>query len=135
VDPQMLEQSNLMRILIWAADEGRIHKLEQLVEPSMEFLWTQPRDRIASAMEPDRIRRILEPVVNLLNGDPLDRNQLNAALRRLAAENGTKFADVMKLMRSSLTGLKEGPSVAEIIDILGPVTCIRRLNTSLSLLQ
>ena len=131
----MLEQSNLMRILIWAADEGRIHKLEQLVEPSMEFLWSQPRDRIASAMEPDRIRRILEPVVNLLSGDPLDRNQLNAALRRLAAENGTKFADVMKLMRSSLTGLKEGPSVAEIIDILGPVTCIRRLNTSLGLLQ
>ena len=131
----MLEQSNLMRILVWAADEGRIHKLEQLVEPSMEFLWSQPRDRIASAMEPDRIRRILEPVVNLLSGDPLDRNQLNAALRRLAAENGTKFADVMKLMRSSLTGLKEGPSVAEIIDILGPVTCIRRLNTSLGLLQ
>ena len=131
----MLEQSNLMRILVWAADEGRIHKLEQLVEPSMEFLWSQPRDRIASAMEPDRIRRILEPVVNLLTGDPLDRNQLNAALRRLAAENGTKFADVMKLMRSSLTGLKEGPSVAEIIDILGPVTCIRRLNTSLGLLQ
>ena len=130
----MLEQSNLMRILVWAADEGRIHKLEQLVEPSMEFLWSQPRDRIASAMEPDRIRRILEPVVNLLSGDPLDRNQLNAALRRLAAENGTKFADVMKLMRSSLTGLKEGPSVAEIIDILGPVTCIRRLNTSLGLL-
>ena len=135
MDPQMLEQSNLMRILVWAADEGRIHKLEQLVEPSMEFLWSQPRDRIASAMEPDRIRRILEPVVNLLSGDPLDRNQLNAALRRLAAENGTKFADVMKLMRSSLTGLKEGPSVAEIIDILGPVTCIRRLNTSLGLLQ
>ena len=131
----MLEQSNLMRILVWAADEGRIHKLEQLVEPSMEFLWSQPRDRIASAMEPDRIRRILEPVVNLLGEDPLDRNQLNAALRRLAAENGTKFADVMKLMRSSLTGLKEGPSVAEIIDILGPVTCIRRLNTSLGLLQ
>ena len=131
----MLEQSNLMRILVWAADEGRIHKLEQLVEPSMEFLWSQPRDRIASAMEPDRIRRILEPVVNLLSGDPLDRNQLNAALRRLAAENETKFADVMKLMRSSLTGLKEGPSVAEIIDILGPVTCIRRLNTSLGLLQ
>ena len=135
MDSQMLEQSNLMRILVWAADEGRIHKLEQLVEPSMEFLWSQPRDRIASAMEPDRIRRILEPVVNLLSGDPLDRNQLNAALRRLAAENGTKFADVMKLMRSSLTGLKEGPSVAEIIDILGPVTCIRRLNTSLGLLQ
>jgi len=78
--------------------------------------------------------RIVTNVIDWLQDrDTADKKEVSDFIRKLATDNAgsCKVSDVMKLMRSALSGLKEGPSVGEIIQILGPKVCIRRLESSL----
>ena len=73
----------------------------------------------------------------LRNRDDVDKTEASDLIRRIANDykNQFKVSDIMKLMRSALSGLKEGPSVGEIFQILGPKVCLRRLENSLKLIQ
>lgn len=82
--------------------------------------------------------RIVTSVMDWLQDrDTADKKEVSDYIRKLAADNAAscKVSDVMKLMRSVLSGLKEGPSVGEIIQILGPKVCHRRLESSLKLMM
>lgn len=77
---------------------------------------------------------LIERMVDWLQsgGDaPADRTEASDFIRQMAVDSQCKVSDVMKLMRSVLSGLKEGPSVGEIVQILGRTVCIRRLRNSL----
>jgi len=67
--------------------------------------------------------------------DSVSKKQVASRFRQIAAESQLKVGEVMKLLRSSLTGLEEGPSIGEIVEILGPQICIRRLTKSIDLLR
>ena len=160
-DEEMLEDRNVSQVLHWAAEEGRIQRLEQLVRPEMAFLWSQPQDLtgVVNKIDPIMARKLIEAVINkclysvnitwfilgtIMNkmidwlqegGDgAVDRTGASDFIKRLATDSNCKVSNVMKLMRSALSGLKEGPSVGEIIEILGRTVCIRRLHNSLKML-
>ena len=40
----MLKRETLIKVLQWATAEGRVYLLEDLVQPEMRFLWSQPQD-------------------------------------------------------------------------------------------
>ena len=130
----MLDYENLLKVLEWSSDEGRIHLISQLVEAKMQFLWTQPRGGVQSKIDPTQIPVIIEQIIDWFGKEEgeLNRSRVSEGLRQKSVEFKVKFADMMKLMRSSLTGLNEGPSVGEIVEVLGRQTCIRRLKASLA---
>jgi len=43
----MLKKESLVKILQWATAEGRVYLLENLVQPDMKFLWTQPQNDLS----------------------------------------------------------------------------------------
>lgn len=135
IDKEMLQDASLLKVLHWASSEGRIHLLRQLTDPHMGFLWSSQRNPIISKIDPSTARNVIVRVVEILNQyDRIEKKEVSAMLRQIALEHNLKVNEVMKLMRSSLTGLKEGPPVSEIIEILGPKICSCRLVSSLNLI-
>ena len=55
----MLDQTTLLKFLQWAATEGRIHKLDQMVEPSMKFLWCRQQNPITTKIDPNTARMLV----------------------------------------------------------------------------
>lgn len=49
--------------------------------------------------------------------------------------NNFKFAKMMKTFRSALSGLKEGPGVAEMMEILGKKVTKQRLSDNLKVIS
>jgi len=132
----MLKKESLVKILQWATAEGRVYLLENLVQPDMKFLWTQPQNDLSIRIPSGQAKSVLNLVVDWLKEqDSLNKSQAVARLREIAKESNLKLSEVMKLLRTSLTGLQEGPSIGEIVEILGPQICIRRLSNSIALLR
>jgi len=136
LDEEMLKRETLIKVLQWATAEGRVYLLEDLVQPEMRFLWSQPQDDLPIRIQSSQARAVLNLIIDWLKQqDSLNKTQVVARFREIAVESNLKVGELMKLMRTSLTGLQEGPSVGEIVEILGPQVCIRRLTNSISLLR
>lgn len=54
------------------------------------------------------------------------QNLLNI-LKEFSSENNLTFANFMKNLRTTLSGLKEGPGVAEMMEILGKESTLERI--------
>ena len=50
VDETMLEDGQLAKVLSWAIHEGRVHRLNQLVDPDLHFLWSQPQQVVLTTV-------------------------------------------------------------------------------------
>lgn len=49
----------------------------------------------------------MSKIIHLLDeSDRVEKNEITIMLRKIASENSVKVNEIMKLMRSSLTGLK-----------------------------
>ncbi len=57
-----------------------------------------------------------------------DKDKLAKEFKSVAKQNGLKFGFYMRLLRGALSGLGEGPSVAEMLLVLGKDTSIHRLH-------
>jgi glutamyl-tRNA synthetase len=67
--------------------------------------------------------------------DALGDTQLTAAtakvqMEQLVEAHGIKFGQIMAPARLALTGLMSGPGLFEIMEVLGTVSCIRRLRAA-----
>lgn len=70
-------------------------------------------------------------MVQLLDStDNFQRDHLNELLKTFADDKQLKYKQFMKSMRMILSGLKEGPGVAEMIEILGKRSTIQRIRNS-----
>lgn len=49
-DLEMLREDNLLKVLHWASQEGRIHLMDQFIETSMGFLWTSQQSKICTSL-------------------------------------------------------------------------------------
>ena len=49
-----------------------------------------------------------------------------------SGEHGLNFKETMQLLRLAICGLTKGPSIGEVIEILGPDECLRRIQKSLN---
>ncbi|XP_046441658.1 probable glutamate--tRNA ligase, mitochondrial [Daphnia pulex] len=135
LDKDMVEKASLLKILHWASNGGRINFLHQLTDSSMGFLWNSQESPIVSKIDPSTARNVLIRVIQMLNErDRIQKNEVTTMLGKIATEYNLKLKEVLKLMRSSLTGLKEGPPVSEVMEILGPQICANRLGSSLNLI-
>lgn len=62
-----------------------------------------------------------------LKDENFNKQNLQNILKEFSTENNLTFANLMKNLRTSLSGLKEGPGVAEMMEILGKESTIERI--------
>lgn len=73
-----------------------------------------------------------EELLQQLQAQPsFHKDQLNELLRSYAKAASIKFPVLMKTLRGALSGLQEGPGVAEMMEILGKDVVLQRLQESL----
>ncbi|XP_037963909.2 probable glutamate--tRNA ligase, mitochondrial [Plutella xylostella] len=117
-----IAEENVKGILNWAT--VRVTKIEDLVSPKLGFLWILPESKSIE----DRDKELLAKVIELLEKtDAFDAKSLKVILKEFSSNNGVKFPELMKMLRSALSGLKEGPGVAEMMDLLGKDKSIQRI--------
>ncbi|XP_063977151.1 nondiscriminating glutamyl-tRNA synthetase EARS2, mitochondrial [Diachasmimorpha longicaudata] len=121
-----LDDHHMITILEWARD--RITKLTDLISKDLAFLWVAPR--LSKAIEDPEILASLRTLYTELQNwerSNFERHQLNDYLKKFANDNGLKFPAFMKSLRTVLSGLQHGPSVAEMMEILGKDKTLDRL--------
>ncbi|KAJ3615282.1 hypothetical protein NHX12_018850 [Muraenolepis orangiensis] len=135
-DTGVLHENYITRIL--HLRKGHISSLKELVSPSYAYLWVRPsvsHQQVAAVTA--EARHISSLVLRLIEGqgEELSVDELNKDLKTLAkSTRTTKYREVMKLLRLALSGLQQGPSVAEMMVSLGHTEVIHRL-TKLHLLS
>lgn len=118
-----LDTAHIKTILQWSS--SRIHSLDDLVDPRFAFLWVLPQIVTSEAIAVeviDSLARALEAQENFTKGD------LHPFLKGFAETHKLSFGELMKHLRGSLSGLKEGPGVAEMMEILGKRNTIQRIS-------
>ncbi|XP_022115464.2 probable glutamate--tRNA ligase, mitochondrial isoform X2 [Pieris rapae] len=115
-----IADDHIKSVLLWAT--SRINKIEDLVSSKFGFLWILP----SSKSEVDEML-LHEVVENLENLEDFNENSIKERLREISSKNCVKFPELMKMLRSVLSGLSEGPSVAEMMQLLGKCQTIERI--------
>lgn len=129
LDPAYVEKIILLR-------QGHICRLQDLVSPAHSYLWARPavgRAQLCAISE--KVDVIAKHVLGLLEGPgaSLTQDVLNAELKKLSEGlAGTKYSNVMKLLRVALSGQLQGPPVAEMMVSLGPKEVRERIQKMLS---
>lgn len=62
-----------------------------------------------------------------LKDEKFTKQNLQTILKEFSSEKNLTFAKLMKSLRTILSGLKEGPSVAEMMEILGKEDTLERI--------
>ncbi|XP_063546617.1 nondiscriminating glutamyl-tRNA synthetase EARS2, mitochondrial [Cydia strobilella] len=111
-------------VLEWAT--SRISRLEELVTDKYGFLWILPSNTNQAEIN----RELLEKLIPVLESLPnYDHIHIKQNLRDFCTENNVKFPIIMKMLRSVLSGLAEGPGVAEMMQLLGKHQSLLRIKT------
>ncbi|XP_046393100.1 probable glutamate--tRNA ligase, mitochondrial isoform X2 [Ischnura elegans] len=122
-DELELGELHIRRILLWGVD--RIHAIKDLVSPEFAFLWVLPSSNAVSSDE-DVFMKITGELTKIPDKE-FTKDKLKSRLRCFAEEHGLPFGQTMKLIRKQITGLKEGPGVPEMLDVLGKDSSLARL--------
>ncbi|CAL8354513.1 unnamed protein product [Boreogadus saida] len=134
-DKDVLRGSYITRIL--RLRKGHISSLKELVTPGYSYLWVRPsvsyQQVAALTSETQHITSLFLRFIEA-QGEELSVEALSKDLKTLAkSTKATKYRDVMKLLRLSLSGLQQGPSVAEMMVSLGRREVIHRFQKLLLL--
>ncbi|KAF2903350.1 hypothetical protein ILUMI_02835 [Ignelater luminosus] len=120
-----LDEEYIKSILLWSSN--RIDRLSDVVSNQLAFLWISPT--INKNKNVDDLLIIEKLKERLKLQEDLTKEKLKPFLKSFSQQNNVKFSNLMQLVRSILSGLKEGPSVAEMIEILGKENTLLRLQT------
>ncbi|XP_076280884.1 putative glutamate--tRNA ligase, mitochondrial isoform X2 [Lasioglossum baleicum] len=126
-----LDDYHILAVLKWA--QNRIYKLSDLVSSDLAFLWIVP------STTPENIQSECLDVLKILNTKLVETDihnfnkaWINSYLKEFANEHKIPFSTLMSVLRGILSGLKEGPPVGEMIEILGKDTTLLRMNRCIS---
>lgn len=137
-----LDEDYIRTILVWLQD--RISRLEDLFSKDLEFIWIVPKN--VGSVEKNLMAVIVTLAQTFSKQDIFSKDSLNKLLKEFAKQNNVKYSVLMKTLRTVLSGLEviliayilhpivsclllqEGPSVAEMIEILGKQNTLERLN-------
>lgn len=120
-----MEREHIKTVLKWAT--SRISRIEDLVTPKFAFLWILPSNKNI-----DINKNLFEKLINNLEElENFEQDSIKDNLKHFSVENDIKFPDLMKLLRSMLSGLNEGPSVAEMMQLLGKCQSLERIKAVL----
>ncbi|KAL4707165.1 hypothetical protein ACJJTC_018900 [Scirpophaga incertulas] len=120
-----ISEDHVKTVLNWAV--SRITTVEELVSPKYGFLWILPSG------DHDVDRELLIKLTENLKGlDSFDQDILKKFLKEFSSRNRVKFPVLMKMLRSVLSGLDEGPGVAEMMDLLGKSQSLERIKAAVT---
>jgi glutamyl-tRNA synthetase len=120
-----ITDDHVKTVLDWALI--RITKVEELVSPKFGFLWILP-----TKTHSDVDRRLLGKLVeNLESVNEFEQDILKKCLKEFASNNNVKFPVLMKMLRSVLSGLSEGPGVTEMMNLLGKNQSLERIKAGI----
>ncbi|XP_015598994.1 probable glutamate--tRNA ligase, mitochondrial [Cephus cinctus] len=127
-----LNEDHILSVLKWA--QHRISKLSDLVSSDLAFLWVVPSAQETHSPQPKDIQllRTLSEKLSSFDEGNFQKNSLKNCLKEFADNNEIPFPTLMNLLRSTLSGLKSGPGVAEMMEIMGKETTLNRLKQSIS---
>ncbi|KAM7419683.1 hypothetical protein PAMA_016663 [Pampus argenteus] len=134
-DQDVLHEDYIRRVL--HLRKGHISTLNELVSPAYSYLWVRPSvsgQQVAALTA--EAQHIASLVLRLMEerGEELAVDRLNKDLKTLAKQTkATKYRELMKLLRLALSGLQQGPSVAEMMVSLGRAEITRRFQKLLLL--
>lgn len=132
LDPNYLTDEYLSNLIYWTQD--RIHKLNDLIDDSQfAFLWTdmsnfnkKSKSSVSTSQIVELVQRLnaylLQPSTDLKKQEKL-KQELKALFESLS----TKKVNYWQLTRLVLTGSLQGPSIVEILNILGKKNASYRL--------
>ena len=116
-----MEKEHIKTVLEWAT--SRISRIEDLATPKFAFLWILPSNKNI-----DINKKLFTKLINNLEGlDKFEQELIKNNLKQFSLQNDIKFPDLMKILRSVLSGLNEGPSVAEMMQLLGKCQSLERI--------
>lgn len=117
-----MDEQHIRNVLHWSTNTDRLQSLHQLVEGDLAFLWILPK------IQDDNIQsEWVGKLVSTLEKGEFDKTHLLDLLREFSKENNLKFPKLMVSLRTMLGGIKEGPGVADMMEILGKQTTIQRI--------
>ncbi|KAM9770533.1 nondiscriminating glutamyl-tRNA synthetase EARS2, mitochondrial [Menidia menidia] len=134
-DKDVLQEDYIRRVL--QLRKGHISSLKELLSPTYSYLWVRPSfssQQVAALTAEAHL--ITSLVLKLIaeKGEELTLDHLSKDLKTLAKQTKvTKYREVMKLLRLALSGLQQGPSVAEMMVSLGPAEVSHRFQRLLQL--
>ena len=122
VEPELLTESTLEGYIEWALH--RIQSTLDIVRPELKFLWQRPADfnDYEFRLNKKETQDIIEIFTSFTEFKTLQKE-----IRQFCKSSNLKFPTVMTELRVMLTGLTEGPSVKEIIEVLGKEEALQRL--------
>ncbi|XP_055376705.1 probable glutamate--tRNA ligase, mitochondrial [Condylostylus longicornis] len=116
-----VDRQHIEKVLNWCSN--RIFRLHDLVKDDLAFLWIKPHGEVEIDFSQDK----LEDLIFKLEDVQFKKEEIYQTLKAFSKENDIKFSKMMRTLRSTLTGLSDGPGVAEMMEILGKETSIKRL--------
>ena len=122
VEPELLTESTLEGYIEWALH--RIQSTLDIVRPELKFLWQRPAD--FNDYEFRLNKKETQDIIEIFTSFT-EFKSLQKEIRQFCKSSNLKFPTVMTELRVMLTGLTEGPSVKEIIEVLGKEEALQRL--------
>ncbi|XP_037934094.1 probable glutamate--tRNA ligase, mitochondrial [Teleopsis dalmanni] len=120
-----LNTAHIEYVLRWSSK--RITFLKELTSAKLSFLWVKPSNFSTKDISTAQIEKLRDVLQSL----EFSKDNLSNAIKLFAVKEELNFALLMKNLRSILSGLKEGPGVAEMMDILGKDVVVQRLENML----
>ena len=132
VNPYYLTDEYLSNLIYWTQD--RIHKLSDLVEDSQfSFLWTDMSNfnKNKASVQLEQIVELVQHLNGYLKNSSTnleDKEKLKQELKSLFENiNNNKKVNYWQLTRLVLIGSLQGPSIVEVLNILGKKNACYRL--------
>ncbi|XP_071546508.1 nondiscriminating glutamyl-tRNA synthetase EARS2, mitochondrial [Panulirus ornatus] len=137
VQARVFSTDYLKTVLIM--NEGRITHLQDLLKPEFTYVWIVP-DHLPLDQLPAITHshaEVLETVLEVLiaTSDNFTKEHIVEAIKCVGKQYGLKIHVIMKLIRMTVSGLKEGPPVGEMLFMLGKDTTVERIKHALYILQ
>ncbi|XP_017128289.1 probable glutamate--tRNA ligase, mitochondrial [Drosophila elegans] len=121
-----LAEDHIADVLNWSSK--RLTLLQDLTSSKLSFLWVKPSNFQLKELTSEQIVGLLK----VLQADQdFNKDGLNIKLKNFAQGENINFPLMMKSLRSALSGLKEGPGVAEMMEILGKSVTLERIREAL----
>ncbi|XP_055843741.1 probable glutamate--tRNA ligase, mitochondrial [Episyrphus balteatus] len=121
-----LDASYTKNILNWSAQ--RLSTLSDLTSENFNFLWTDGNVVNSTELSKDQI----DELIGSLDKIEFTKKNIQTTLKSYSGKTQIKFPVLMKTLRTSLSGLKEGPGVAEVMEIFGKEESLRRIRSNLN---
>ena len=117
--------------------QDRIHKIEE-VATTNRFFFEDPTTYEEKGVEKrwkNNSADLLEAYADALaDTDPFDADTANSVLRDLADEHDVGAGKIIHPTRLAVSGLSYGPSLFDMMVVLGRETCIRRMHRAADVL-